>query len=87
MESKSAWEGLTKKWETLKKVHLSELLSDTKRNDKLRIEYGKILYDFSHQKIDEEALGLLQSLLKEADVHKKVEQMFAGVKKLYTTTI
>jgi len=80
MESKNSWEELSKKWETIKKTHLSELLNDTKRNDKLRIEYGKILYDFSHQKVTEETLTLLESLLKEAGVHKKVEQMFAGEK-------
>jgi len=80
MESKNAWDELAKHWETLKGVHLRELLSDTKRNDKLRIEADNILYDFSHQKINEETITLLENLIKEKDVRKKVEKMFFGEK-------
>ena len=54
-------------------------MSDEKRNDALLFEYNKILLDLSHEKINEKTLDLFEQLAKDANIYKRIEEMFTGV--------
>ena len=51
--------------ESLSKEHLKELLQDKERNEKMAIDFDNILFDFSHEKLDEKMLGMFQELANE----------------------
>jgi len=61
------------------KMSLKTLLADPERNKKMTIEFDKILFDFSHEKMTIETMKLLQDLADKADVMKKIQSMFKGV--------
>lgn len=79
MENTAPWQALVKHYESLSKTPLSELLKDDSRNKKFNVELDNLLFDYSRQKANEETMQLLENLIKEVDVRKKVEQMFSGV--------
>ena len=64
----------------LDKKHLRDLLKDDARNEKLKIQTDDILFDLSHEKIDEKALNLLKELAAEAKIKEQFEKMYSGEK-------
>lgn len=63
------------------KTHLRELLSKEERNAKLRVEHEeKIIFDFTHAKVDEEGFTKLLAVAQEAKIFEKIEAMFSGKK-------
>jgi len=63
------------------KSHLRELLQNESRNAKLRVEHeDRVIFDFTHAKIDEEGFAKLQQVAQEAQIFQKIEAMFAGQK-------
>lgn len=63
----------------MRNMHLRELFkADPDRTKKLSLTFGKLYYDFSKQRIDEETVSLLVKLAEEAGVKAYIERMFAG---------
>jgi glucose-6-phosphate isomerase len=71
---------LKEKYSQLSKTHLRDLLKDSERNSALSIHYDNILFDFSHQKLDQETLDLLVKLSEERKIKEKFQAMFSGEK-------
>lgn len=71
---------LKEKYSQLSKTHLRDLLMDSQRNSALSINYDNILFDFSHQKLDQETLDLLVKLSEERNIKQKFQAMFSGEK-------
>lgn len=70
---------LKEKSKVFQKIHLRELFqSDPNRANRFSLEFGKLHYDFSKQRIDQNVLDLLVSLAKEAHLKEAVEAMFSG---------
>jgi len=49
----------------LSKKHLKTLLTDSARNDSLRVNHGNVIFDFTHSKLDAKALELMIAFAKE----------------------
>lgn len=80
MERSSLWQNLQDHFnKEIKPHHLRELLKDEKRNSALKIELPNLLYDFSHEKMNEKTIQLFEELVKESRLWDKIEAMFSGV--------
>mmetsp|Transcript_10026 Transcript_10026/g.16857 ORF Transcript_10026/g.16857 Transcript_10026/m.16857 type:complete len:365 (-) Transcript_10026:668-1762(-) len=68
--------------EQLTQTHLKTLLQDAKRNEGLvsECESGKFVLDYTHTKLDEKAMALLEEVAKETHVLEKVQAMCSGEK-------
>lgn len=84
MQTSNLWSHLQEHFEKdIKKTHLRDLLNDPKRNEHLKIELDNIIYDFTHEKLNDKTLTLLDDLVKNSHIWKKIEAMFSGVYKNY----
>jgi len=78
-ESKTVLQ-LREKSSELSQIHLRELLSNPERNRILSILTDSLLFDYSHEKLDSEAVSLLLKLAEEKELLKKFNAMFKGDK-------
>lgn len=67
-------------YKQLQQIHLKELLQDKSRNEKLQIKNDHFVFNFSHEKLNQETLILLKQLSKEQKLKAKFENMFKGEK-------
>lgn len=73
------WETLRAHAARLRQQHLSELFAqDPQRFEQLHRHVGPLLFDFSKQRLDGEALQLLARLADERDLGGWIERLFAG---------
>lgn len=71
---------LREKYSELSKTHMRNLLSDVERNKSMAILTDSFLFDYSHEKLDAEAVELLVKLAEERCIIKKLHAMFNGEK-------
>lgn len=64
----------------VKSLHLRTLLQDASRNAVLRAEHENITLDFSHIKMTEQGLTLLEDLVTQTKLFSSIEAMFSGEK-------
>jgi len=70
---------LASKAKALQQIHLSELFANHgQRFHAFSCRHGPLLYDFSKQRLDDEALQLLGELADSADMRGWIEKLFAG---------
>ena len=62
----------------LQSHHLRSLLSDKSRNQQLTATFEDIFLDYSHTKVDQEALNLLGELAESTGLYDKIAAMFRG---------
>lgn len=73
------WETLRAHAATLRQRHLSELFAeDPQRFERLHRHVGPLLFDFSKQRLDSDALGLLARLADERELGHWIERLFSG---------
>ena len=73
-----AWKALQKHSKDIKKLHLRDLLTDSKRSTALRAEVDGVVLDYARQNITLETLDLLEELAKTAGVSQRIEGLFDG---------
>jgi glucose-6-phosphate isomerase len=74
-----AWQALATHADTLRSTHLRELFAvDRARFDHFSLRHGKLLLDFSKQRITGETLRLLRELAAAADLPSWIHRMQAG---------
>jgi glucose-6-phosphate isomerase len=71
---------LKAKHEKISQTHMRQLLSEKERNTKLTRTNDGIMFDYSHEKLDVEAVDLLIKLAEERQIANKFSQMFNGEK-------
>ena len=76
----SSIKALEENYKQLSSTHLRDLLADPGRNSKMKIESNDFIFDFSHEKFNEQTLNLLSDLAKEAKIKEQFDQMFKGDK-------
>ena len=61
---------------------MKTLLNDKVRNDQLRTvsKENNVVLDYTHCKVDEKAMQLLQEVAKETQIFEKINEMFTGEK-------
>ena len=69
---------LQEHYEKLNGTHLRQLLSDTNRNNSLITTFENIVLDYTHEKINEETITLLQQLSDELKLMDRFEAMYRG---------
>jgi glucose-6-phosphate isomerase len=67
-------------FENLKGTHLRQLLSDNNRNNSLVTTFDNIILDYTHLKVNDETLSLLQQLSDELKLMDRFEAMYRGDK-------
>jgi glucose-6-phosphate isomerase len=68
-------------YEKVKGVHLRDLLKDAGRAEKLQATFDGILFDYSHEKLNDELLSyLVEEVYGKLKVHERVASMFRGEK-------
>ncbi len=81
ISSTELWQQLIHKQKQLDSVKTSELFTlDPSRFDSFNIKHKDFLFDYSKNKVDQEALELLLKLTTEADLKDWVSQMRSGKK-------
>ena len=60
--SSSTIRSLEENYKKLEKTHLRKLLSDNTRNKNLLTKLDNVILDYTHEKIDEETISLLEKL-------------------------
>jgi glucose-6-phosphate isomerase len=80
LTSLPAWQTLVQQAEKIRlpEKHLSHLLRDSERLARFSIEAVGLFYDFSRQRIDDEAFDLLMKLARERKVKEKFKKMTHG---------
>ena len=74
-----AWKKLEAHFEEIKSQHMRDMFAaDTKRFDKMHIEWKDLLVDFSKNRINETTITHLVSLAEECGLKENIEEMFAG---------
>ena len=74
-----AWQTLSEHVETIKPLHLRELFAvDRARFDNFSLRHGKLLLDFSKQRVTGETLEHLRTLAASADLTGWIKRMQAG---------
>jgi glucose-6-phosphate isomerase len=71
---------LEENWKKISSTHLRNLLSDSARNEKLKLTFNDILFDYSHEKLDTETVKLLGELAEEIKLKERFDEMFKGEK-------
>ena len=71
---------LEENWKKISSTHLRNLLSDSARNEKLKLTFNDILFDYSHEKLDTETVKLLGELAEEIKLKERFAEMFKGDK-------
>jgi len=78
-ETEQNWSALRAHATSLESTHLRELFAnDAERSDKLSVQTGEILLDYSKQRVDSKAMELLAELATAAGVEAKRDSMFNG---------
>ncbi len=76
----SLWTSLENHYDSeIKPLHLRELLKDETRNDALKVEFDNITLDYSHVKMNQKTLKLLEELVEKSGLFNQIEAMFKGV--------
>lgn len=76
-----AWEVLKGHFSRTRQIHMKDLFAnDPGRFDKMCIDLGDILVDFSKNRIDDQILDSLVALARETHVEDAVKKMFSGEK-------
>lgn len=65
-------------------LKLRKLLSDKTRNEKLVLNHGDLLVDFTKQNINEDVLTRLEKIYTELGIQDRIKEFFSG-KKINTT--
>jgi len=78
--SSSTIRSLEENYKKLEKTHLRKLLSDNTRNKNLLTKLDNVILDYTHEKIDEETISLLEKLSDELKLMDKFDAMFRGDK-------
>ncbi|MBW7902315.1 MAG: glucose-6-phosphate isomerase [Rhodocyclaceae bacterium] len=74
-----AWQALARHAEALRGKHLRRFFADdAQRFARFSLESEGLLFDYSKQRVDAEAMRLLADLARAADVRGWIERMFAG---------
>jgi glucose-6-phosphate isomerase len=74
-----AWTHLASHAESIKPTHLRDLFAvDRARFDNFSLRHGKLLLDFSKQRVTTETMNLLRALAETADVRGWTQRMQAG---------
>lgn len=73
-----AWKDLKAHVEDIKKTHLRDLMSDTKRCQSLTAEFDGVLLDYSRQCATVDTLNKLNKLAEDAHLKEKINRMFNG---------
>lgn len=77
----SAWKKLEEYYATFQNTHIKTLFeNDNDRFDKFSLKFEDILLDYSKNRLDEKALGLLMELATECGLKDAIGSMFAGEK-------
>jgi glucose-6-phosphate isomerase len=75
----AAWKALSKHYEGMVDGHLRDLFAeDPQRFDKFSLHFNDILLDYSKNRINEETMGLLFALAREANISGWTRRMFAA---------
>ncbi|KAL8514396.1 hypothetical protein ACS0TY_013490 [Phlomoides rotata] len=72
------WKDLMAHVEDIKKTHLHELMSDTKRCQSMMVEFDGMLLDYSRQRATLDTLNKLSNLAEAAHLKEKIDRMFSG---------
>ncbi|KAL8523754.1 hypothetical protein ACS0TY_013645 [Phlomoides rotata] len=72
------WKDLMAHVEDIKKTHLQELMSDTKRCQSMMVEFDGMLLDYSRQRATLDTLNKLSNLAEAAHLKEKIDRMFSG---------
>ncbi|MFW5755091.1 MAG: glucose-6-phosphate isomerase, partial [Tangfeifania sp.] len=76
-----AWKKLEEHYAISKETHIKDLFeNDTDRFDKFSLKFEDILLDYSKNRLDEKAFGLLVELAGECGLKEAIGSMFAGEK-------
>lgn len=75
-----AWKKLQIHFEEIRDIHLRELFEDKTRFDQFHIEFNKILFDYSKNRITEETMKLLIELAEECHLKEAIKKQFTGGK-------
>jgi glucose-6-phosphate isomerase len=74
-----AWGELERHQEEIGQLHLRELFrSDPGRGERLTVEGGGLLLDYSKQRITDETVRLLAELARQCGVPERIDAMFSG---------
>ena len=73
-----AWGRLARLAARLSSVPLGDLIEDDSRAAALEVRTGGLLFDFSRQRIDLEALAEFQSLAEERDWRRRIRELMEG---------
>ncbi|MBP6090060.1 MAG: glucose-6-phosphate isomerase [Crocinitomicaceae bacterium] len=74
-----AWKKLAAHFEQVKNVHMHDLFSaDPLRTEKMHIEWNDFLVDYSKNRVTDETMSLLLSLVKEVDLSDAIQKYFDG---------
>lgn len=77
----SAWHALENHVQEIKNVHMRDMFTnDPARFDRFSLRIGEILFDYSKNRITQKTISLLINLAEQADLRKKIEEMFCGEK-------
>ena len=74
------WAALTASAQRLEPISSNELLQDAKRSNVLRHDLAGCHFDFSRQRVDQQALDELLALAEKVDLVAKRDAMFSGEK-------
>ena len=81
VSASSLWTTLQNHYNSeIKPLHLRDLLKDDSRNQALKVEFNDIILDYSHVKMNQNTLKLLEELVEKSGLFKQIEAMFNGVK-------
>jgi glucose-6-phosphate isomerase len=73
------WAALAKHADTMADVHLRDLFQDDPgRGERLSVEVGDLLADYSKHRVTDETLRLLVAVAERAGVRQRTEAMFSG---------
>ena len=79
LDSKPSWQALRKHAVDIGNLHLSEFFAaDSTRFQKMNLRCGKLLLDFSKQRITRETIDQLMSLAGECDLANYIQRLFNG---------
>ncbi|MEO5562604.1 MAG: glucose-6-phosphate isomerase [Chitinophagaceae bacterium] len=77
--STAAWQSLNEHYAETKGIKIRDLFAgDANRFDKLHLEAGDILFDYSKNIVTEKTLSLLQQLASDCQLKAAIEAMFNG---------
>ncbi len=79
LRSLPAWRAARDHQQRLANVHLRELFAgDAVRAERLSLEAGGLLLDYSKNRVDDDALASLFALARDAGLQGRIDAMFAG---------